>query len=428
MAAMQAAVIAAIVATSVISAVTDEVAAPIVTVEVIQDHEDGLYQCGEQASFAIRVLVDDVPVTEGSVTWALSNDGVGDLGHDELALGAEPVTVSGSLDEPGVLRCAVKYETEAGRTYGLGGAAFDPEKIEPTAVVPDDFDEYWEGEKAKLRAIPMDAQLEEKEDVSAAYRVFKISLANVDGQRTYGWLAVPSGEGPFPAVMTFTAAGVSGTSYAGAAAWASKGYLSMHIIHHNFDVETPREVTDALKEGELLGYSHQGKENRDTFYFHHVFLGCVRALDYLTSRAEWDGEHLTVTGSSQAGGLSLCMAGLHEEVTALAANVPGLCDHTGILHDRASGWPRLIPADDDGTIAAVSGYYDAVNFARKFDGAAWVAVGLIDNTCRPTSVYSAYNSLRGEKTMLVFPRMGHAVPREYGANRVEWIAQHSGMQ
>ncbi len=397
-------------------------------IKVRTDREDAMYLCGEQAIFTVDVTVDGDAVTEGTVTYALSNDGVGDLGRGDLALGVEAPTVSGSLDAPGILRCTVTYKGEAKNFYGFGGAACEPERIGSTAIVPEDFDEYWEAEKAALRAIPMDARLEEKESVSDAYRVFKISMVNVDDRRTYGWIAIPNGEGPFPALMTFTAAGVRGSSYGSAAAAANAGYLGMHIIHHNFDMETPKEVTDALATGELSGYWHQGKEHRDTFYFHHVFLGCVRALDYLTSRPEWDGEHLTVTGSSQGGGLSICLAGLHEKVTALAANVPTLCDHGGIVQGRMSGWPRLVPADDDGTIATVSGYYDATNFAARFEGAAWVTVGLIDRTCPPTSVYSAYNSLPGEKVMLSYPQMGHSVPPEYGAVRRQWINEHSGIE
>ncbi|MCD6359508.1 MAG: acetylxylan esterase [Armatimonadetes bacterium] len=397
-------------------------------VKALPDHADGIYALGEQTTFTIQVLIDDTPVTTGKISYILSKDGVGDLGRGELDPAGQPLTVTGSLQEPGVLRCTVTYEAGDTRVHGFGGAAYAPGQIQPGATMPEDFDEYWEGEKAKLRAIPMDARLEEKEGVSNACRVWKISLANVDGRRVYGWIAVPGGDGPFPAVMTFTAAGVRGTGYGTAAGWASRGFLSMHIIHHNFDVETPREVTDALYAGELKGYYHQGREDRDTYYFHHVFLGCVRALDYLTSRPEWDGEHLTVTGSSQGGGLSLCLAGLHEKVTALAANVPALCDHTGFLRNQASGWPRLVPGDDDGTIAQVSRYYDAVNFARKFTGAAWVTLGLIDRTCPATSVYAAYNSLGGEKVLLVFPQMGHAVPPDYGAPRIEWIKQHSGME
>ncbi len=397
------------------------------TVEVVQDREDGLYHVGEAATFTVRLLVGDQP-QEGTVSYTLSLDGATVLETGEVPVGATPGIISGTLEEPGILRCTVAATVGDTRVSGLAAAAFDPEQIEPTTPDPEDFDEFWAAQKALLAEVPMDAQLEERDAPQGVGALFKVSLANVDGRRVYGWLALPEGGGPAPGLMTFTAAGVSGISASAAVAGATQGFVSMHIIHHNFDVETPPEVTAALKAGELATYYRDGRESRDTYYFRHVFLGCVRAIDLLTSRPEWDGEHLTVTGSSQAGGLSLVLAGLDERVTALAANVPGLCDHTGLQHGRASGWPRLIPADDPfGPVAQVAPYFDAVNFARRFDGPAWVTVGLIDNTCRPTSVYSAYNVLSGPKTMLVFPRMGHAVPREYRTERMAWIKQHSGM-
>lgn len=396
-------------------------------IEVVQDRQDGLYHVGEPATFTVRLLVDGEP-RAATLNYNLSLDGATVLETGEVQVGAVPAVVSGTLDEPGILCCTVTGEVNDRRVQGLGAAAFDPEQIEPTAPDPPDFDEFWTEQKALLAQVPIDAQLEEREAPNGVGALFKVSLANVDDRRVHGWLALPASGGPAPGIMTFTAAGVSGIGPATAARWAAQGFVSMHIIHHDFDVETPREITDALKAGELAGYALQGRESRDTYYFRHVFLGCVRAIDLLTSRPEWDGEHLTVTGSSQGGGLSLVVAGLDDRVTALAANVPALCDHTGLQHGRPSGWPRLIPRDDPfGIVAHVAPYFDAVNFARRFDGPAWVTVGLIDRTCPPTSVYSAYNVLRGLKTILVFPRMGHAVPREYGTTRIEWIKKHSGL-
>ncbi|MGE4535414.1 acetylxylan esterase, partial [Halomonas sp.] len=246
----------------------------------------------------------------------------------------------------------------------------------------------------------------------------------------HGWLDLPAGGGPAPGLMIFTAAGVSGASPAAAVDGARRGFLSMHIIHHDFDVELPREEADALRAGALNGYPLFGRESRETYYFRAVFLGCVRALDLLTSRPEWDGQHLICTGSSQAGGLSIVIAGLDPRVTALAANVPALCDHTGLQQGRASGWPRLIPRDDPfGVVATeVAPYFDAVNFARRFRGASWVTVGLIDTTCPPTSVFSAYNVLPEPKRILIFPRMGHAVPREYSTDRWDFIMEQAGLK
>jgi len=397
------------------------------TVEVVQDHEDGLYQVGETATFSARLLVGDEPQA-ATLSYKLTLDGATTIAEGQVEAGAEPGEITGTLAEPGILRCSVSTTVDGKMVHALAAAAFDPEQIEPTAQVPEDFDEFWAAQKALLAEVPMDAQLEERDGPETVGAVYKVSLANVDGRRVYGWLALPAGGGPAPGLMSFTAAGVSGAGYGTAVAGAAAGFVSMHIIHHNFDVEIPAEEAAALKAGELATYYRDGAESRDTYYFRHVFLGCVRAIDLLTSRPEWDGEHLTVTGSSQAGGLSLVLAGLDDRVTALAANVPGLCDHTGLQHGRPSGWPRLIPADDPfGPVSEVAPYFDAVNFLRRYDGPAWVTVGLIDGTCTPTSVYSAYNVISGPKTMLVFPRMGHAIPPEYRAERMAWIRQQSGM-
>lgn len=398
-------------------------------VEVIQDREDGLYACGDEATFSLRLLDAEGNPQEATLAYTLTLDGAEQLGAGDVQVGAEAGTVTGTLDRPGVLRCTASAEVDGRRIYGFGGAAFDPERIEPTAPDPEDFDEWWAAQKALLAEVPMDAQLERRDAPEGVGALHKVSLANVDGRRVYGWLAVPDAGGAVPAVMTFTAAGVSGAGSGTATSWARQGFLSMHIIHHNFDVEISPEEAAALKAGELATYYRDGAESRDTYYFRHVFLGCVRAIDLLTSRPEWDGEHLVVTGSSQGGGLSLCLAGLDDRVSALAANVPALCDHTGLQQNRPSGWPRLIPADDPfGPVAQTAPYFDAVNFARRFDGPAWVTVGLIDRTCAPMSVYSAYTVLSGPKQMLVFPRMGHAVPSEYGAERAAWIRQVCGME
>ncbi|MFW5868249.1 MAG: acetylxylan esterase [Armatimonadota bacterium] len=398
------------------------------TIEVIQDREDGLYHCGEEATFSLRLLDAEGAPQDATVSYTLTLDGAKEFGAGELQVDAEAATVSYSLDRPGVLRCTAWTAVDDTRIYGFGGAAFDPQLIEPTAQAPADFDEYWAAQKALLAEIPMDAQIDERDAPEGVGALFKFSLANINDERVSGWLALPEGDGPAPAIMTFTAAGVSGISPATATYWAERGFVSMHMIHHNFDVEISPEAAAELKAGALLGYTHFGRESRETYYFRKVFLGCVRALDLLTAQERWDGEHLIATGSSQGGGLSLCLAGLDGRITAVAANVPALCDHTGLQHDRPSGWPRLIPADDPhGPIAQVAPYFDAVNFSRRFAGATWMAVGLIDRTCPPMTVYSAYNVLSGPKKMLVFPQMGHAVPREYRTDREQWIMQQVGL-
>ena len=53
-----------------------------------------------------------------------------------------------------------------------------------------------------------------------------------------------------------------------------------------------------------------------------------------------------------------------------------------------------------------------MNFAARTQARALLAVGFIDNTCRPTAVYAAYNNLQGPKEMMTFPLMGHEIRTE----------------
>jgi cephalosporin-C deacetylase-like acetyl esterase len=119
-------------------------------------------------------------------------------------------------------------------------------------------------------------------------------------------------------------------------------------------------------------------------------------------------------GASQGGGLSLILTGLDPRITAVAANVPALCDHSGISSGRPSGWPGLVRTKADGTpeagapaILATAAYYDACNFAPRIKVPAVVSVGLID-TLPPTTGLAAYNLLGGPKKIHLAPLSGHS--------------------
>ena len=119
-------------------------------------------------------------------------------------------------------------------------------------------------------------------------------------------------------------------------------------------------------------------------------------------------------------------AGLDPRVTAIAPGVPAMCDHSGVIN----GWPRIVPRDDAGNpdpkILEVARYYDAMNFAARTRAEALVSVGFIDNTCRPTTVYAAYNNLQGPKKIFNMPLMGHKNAPEWDGMVLEMIKAHVG--
>lgn len=389
-------------------------------IKAATDRPDAIYKCGEEATFLVTIIKNGEPVTS-EVAFLVSKDGVGKIAEGKAPLGTEPAQIKATLNEPGILRLTLtEPQYRVPPTYGnVIGAAFDPEQIQPTAVEPEDFLSFWESEKAAVRAIPADVQLEKVDEHSDANQTtYRLSIANLNGSRVYGWLSVPTAEGKHPGILTVPAAGYA--PYGPGKGWASQGFVSMVMYAHNYPITLPKEKYDELSKTELSNYPHQGKESRETYYFRRVFMGCTRFMDYLMSRPEWDGTNLIVTGSSQGGALSLVCSGLEPKVTAIASNVPALCDHTGCLHDRASGWPRLIP-DKDPNIAKVSAYYDAVNFARHAKCATLISCGYVDGTCPATSVYSAYAVLPQPKLMIPTPTMGHAQSPEYSAAQQKFI-------
>jgi cephalosporin-C deacetylase-like acetyl esterase len=395
-------------------------------VDVVADRPEALYSCGETAAFAVTVSRDGQPLAEGEVSYSVTVDGGRVLSQGTLTLTGGEAQVAGTLDEPGILRATVSVPDGERPATGLGAAAFEPERIQPGAPEPTDFQAFWDAEKAKLAAVPIDAQLTERPDLSdAEMTVYKISLGNIDGSRVGGWLGVPKNTGPFPAVLTVPWAGVYATPV-GLIGWAKRGCLAMAISAHDVDIDLPAADYEALSAGTLKAYQFQGRDSRDTCYFRRVFLSCVRAIDYLTSHPDWNQRAMIVTGSSQGGGLSLVAAGLDPRVTALAANVPALCDHHGKFAGRSSGWPQII-YDDNAEQKAAAQYYDAVDFARRITCPAIVGVGLVDATCPPSSVFAAYNVLQGEKQIVISPRMGHSQSQECADLLYRWIPQQAGL-
>jgi cephalosporin-C deacetylase len=369
-------------------------------VKVSCDRPDAIYKVGEEIKFQIESNID------GECAYSLSEDGFKQLskGSDKLVKGAT-TTITSKLDKPGFLQIRVTV----GKQQFIAAAAFDPTKIEPTAKMPADFDAFWEAGKKELAQVAIDAKLEQvakqSDDRALCY---KISLGNIEGKRVHGWLSVPKGQGPFPAVLTVPGAGVYGIGPDKGHAYL--GALSLNIIIHDMPVDETKDFYAKLSAGPLKSYQDIGMDDKNKSYYRAVILGCVRCIDYLFTREDFNKKELAVTGGSQGGALTLITSGLDPRVTLAAPNVAAMCDHSGMAFDRVSGWPHWLTRttpEKKAKVLETSAYYDAVNFARKFKGKSVHGVGFIDTVCAPTTVYAAYNVHPEPKAMISSPLMGH---------------------
>ena len=386
-------------------------AAPTVT--VMPGTSSGVYSPGEKATWTVDIKREaGAPVPE--LIYKIKKDGQVVVAEGPLDLSAGPVTLSAAREDAGALVVQVLPPEKNALPLAVGGAIYAPDKITPAAPEPKDFDAFWKAKLAELAQVPMNPVLEKTPDAKNTEGVtyYKVTLDNIRGAKVRGQLARPSTGGKSPALLVVQYAGVYALDQSTVINDAKAGWLVLNISAHDLPIDESPEFYKNQKEGALKNYVYLGSEDRETSYFLRMFLGCVRAAEYLATRPEWDGETLIVTGASQGGLQALATAALSPKVTGLMAMVPAGCDNYAPLANRAFGWPYWLsnwgPRDRNmKKVEVTAGYFDGINFAARVRTPALVAYGLADETSRPTGVAAAVNALKGPKESMILPLSNH---------------------
>jgi cephalosporin-C deacetylase-like acetyl esterase len=379
------------------------------------DRPAAIYKQGETVTYKIELLHQQKPAADQTIDYIVSKDGVAPLQKGTVTLKNGVATVTGTLNEPGFLRCQVTFKDGKELFTAFAGAGFDPEKIQPSMPRPADFDAFWDEQLKRLAAVPINPRLTPVPAPAdrPGIEVFDLQ-ADCIGAPVSGFYSRPIGAKPgsHPARLYVDGAGVRRTDLLASARWAGRGVLSLSINAHGIPNDQPGEFYSELDRGALRNYRKEGRESRDTYYFLGMFLRVKRALDFLASQPEWDGRILMIEGGSQGGGQAMAGAALDPRVTFYTAMVTALCDHTGMVAGRAAGWPQVVPVKDgvpDPAVLEASRYFDMVNFAPRIKARGYFWVGFFDNLCPPTTVYAAYNQLKAPKEIIHAVDSGHGL-------------------
>lgn len=380
----------------------------LVQVIVTPDHADWTYVTGERASFSITVLRNNVPLKGIAIKYVIQPELVDIWEEGSMILEDEAVSVTAKkFTEPGFLRCTATVTVDGKEYTSYATAGFSPEEITPTTTLPPDFEEFWNKGKEDLAKVPVNPVLTlMPERCTNKADVYHVQIDNING-KIFGILCTPKKPGKFPAILHVPGAGIR--PYNGDVWEAESGFVSFTIGIHGIPVNLDQGVYDNLRQGALRNYWTVDLDDKDHAYYKRVYLGCVRAVDFIESVDCFDGEHIAVTGGSQGGALSIVTAGLDSRIDYLAAFFPALCDLTGFLHGRAGGWPQIFRDDFTNKPEKIetSKYFDVVNFARFVKAPGWYSWGYNDNVCPPTSMYAAYNMISAEKELHVFQETQH---------------------
>ncbi len=394
----------------------------LIQVLVSPDKPDWTYETGERAEFTISVLRNSVPLDGIEVNYRIQPEKVDVWEEGTVKLKDGKVTVKAKkFNEPGFLRCHASVEVD-GKTYSsYSTAGFSPEKIKPTTTLPNDFEEFWNNAKEELSKIPVNPVMTLiPERCTDKVDVYHVSINNISG-KIYGILCKPKAEGKYPAILHVPGAGIR--PYYGDISGAENGFVTFQIGIHGVPVNLDPSVYIDLGAGPLRNYWSANMDDKDQYYYKRVYLGCVRAVDFIESLDCFDGKNIGVTGGSQGGALSIITAGLDERIDYLAAFYPALSDLTGYLNGRAGGWPHMFrdKFTNKSEKIETSKYYDVVNFARFVKAPGWYSWGYNDDVCPPTSTYSAYNVITAPKELHIFQETQHWTFPEQQELKNDWL-------
>ena len=385
---------------------------------------NGIYGVGEKVGWTVA-LPSGVPAPMGNYTYTVKKNNLEAIKSGELDLSSRTATIETVVDEPAMVfvqvmppaASAADGSTGGRRAAGMAlGAAVVPTKLQPSAPRPADFDSFWDAKLKALAEVPLNPVVTAGQTNKENVEFDTVQLDSL-GSHTTGYLAKPKAEGKFPTIAIFEWAGVHALSPNTVTDRAAQGWLAFNVESHDMP---PNQGS-----GPPQNYQAVGNIDKEQSYFLQMYLRDCRAIDYLTSRPDWDGKTLVVMGTSMGGQQSLCVAGLHPKITHLIVNEPAGCDTNGQLHGRQAGYPNW-PANNP-QVMETALYFDPVNFAPRIKATSLVAMGFVDTIAPPVGIWTAFNQIQGSKEaapMIDSPHNNLATAvqqRPYVSRSAEWL-------
>lgn len=301
-------------------------------------------------------------------------------------------------------------------------------KYTSISVEPDDFDQFWADTLSEARNSAFSPVFRRVVSPLRELEVFDVAFSGFGGHTINGWLMTPKNlREAVPAVVSYRAyGGGRGLPYE-KMGWAVAGYACLIVDTRGQGSAwgtggiTPDPVGS---DPSFPGFMTRGIQDRFNYYYRRVYTDAVLAVDAIRQAPMVSGSKITVTGSSQGGGIALAVGGLVPDVAAVMPDVPFLCDFP-----RAVGLTGEDPYQEIAAYLAVHrsseqevfntlAYFDGVHFAKRATAPALFSTGVMDQVCPPSTVFAAFNAYSGPADIEAYRFNGHE-----GGEGHHWVRQ-----
>lgn len=285
---------------------------------------------------------------------------------------------------------------------------------------PDDFDQFWDTGLDEMRALDPQLEISPADFQVPFARCSHLYFTGVGGARVHAKLLRPADASERrPAVVSFH-------SYAeGSGDWTEfLAYVGMGYTVAALDVrgQGGRSEDPVQRKGNTLrGHIVRGLDDApEKLFYRQVFLDTAQLAGIVMAMDGVDPSRVASIGMSQGGGLALACAALEPRIRLVAPTAPFLSDYLRVWEmDLArDGYAQLqeyfrrfdpLHERERETFLKL-GYIDIQHLCPRIEADVLLGVGLMDTVCPPSTQFAAFNKIRAEKSMLLYPDFGHEYP------------------
>lgn len=307
----------------------------------------------------------------------------------------------------------------------------------PELPVPTDLDRFWSTTLAEARDHDLAATFTPVDSGLTQVETFDATFSGFDGSPIRGWLHLPTHRTePLPAVVEYIGYGGGRGLAHERVMWAVAGYA--HFVMDTRGQGSTWATGDTPDPGATgspahPGFMTQGILDPTTYYYRRLYIDAVRAIEAARSHPAVDPARVALTGGSQGGGLTLAAAALADGPIAAMPDVPFLSDFPRAITladtDPYGEIARYLKAHRDHLerVLATLAYFDVAILGRRAGAPALFSVGLMDETCPPSTVYAAFNHYGGPKEIREYPFNDHEGGEGFhDVAKMRWLAERLG--
>ena len=285
-------------------------------------------------------------------------------------------------------------------------------------VEPDDFDEFWARTLTDAATHDPTPELSPVPAGLATVDVGDVIFRGFGGHPVRGWFRRPAGAAasePLPVVVSYVGYGGGRGHWSENLLLAAAGFAHLQVDTRGQGAGWSRGATpDPVGSGpRVKGVMTQGVEDPESYYYRRFLTDAVRAVDAARLLPGIDPDRVGVLGQSQGGAAALAVAGLRDDVAAVVAHVPFLCDvpRAVVITDddpyREVADYLAVHRDRTEAVLRTLSYVDGVAFARRATAPARFSVALMDTITPPSTVFAAHNAYAGPTELDVWRFNGH---------------------